>query len=312
MKNKKTIARVGLNTTLASRRLAGAVCLAVAFGLLAVRAADAEIHVTDDTGAAVTLASPAQRIVSLAPHATELLFAAGAGGRIVGVMSGSDFPSAAGELPVVGTANALDLERILALRPDLIVTWPYTTPTQVDVLRGQGIPVFTTNPGTIDGIARDIERLGALADSSAIAREAAQRFGTRLAALAAHAAGKIVVRVFYQVSNVPLYTVGGNHLITHALTLCGAQNIFVSLTLPAPEISVEAVLAAHPDAIVAGTAAAVTPTWLAEWRRWRDMPAVRGNRLFVVDANLLHRPGPRFVDGVEQLCDVVERARDSM
>ena len=133
-----------------------------------------------------------------------------------------------------------------------------------------------------------------------------------IAQLAAHAAGKIVVRVFYQVSDVPLYTVGGDHLITRALELCGAQNIFASLRLPAPEISVEAVLAARPDALVAGTAAAVTPAWLAQWKRWREMAAVRGNRLFVVDANLLHRPGPRFVDGVQQLCDAVERARGSM
>jgi iron complex transport system substrate-binding protein len=296
----------------ANRRLAAAVSVAVALGLLAIGAAEADVRVTDDTGAVATLASPAQRIVSLAPHATELLFAAGAGARIVGVMSGSDFPPAAAQLPIVGTASALDLERILALRPDLIVTWPYTTPTQVDVLRGQDIPVFTTNPRTIDGIARDIERLGVLAGSSVAADEAAHEFRSRLAVLAARAAGKVVVRVFYQVSDVPLYTVGGDHLITRALELCGAQNIFASLTLPAPEISVEAVLAARPDAIVAGTAAAVTPTWLAQWKRWRETAAVRGNRLFVVDANLLHRPGPRFVDGVQQLCDVVERARDSM
>ena len=294
------------------RRLAAAVCAAVAFAALAVRSADAEVRVTDDTGAAVTLASPAQRIVSLAPHATELLFAAGAGTRVVGVMSGSDFPPAATQRPVVGNANALDLERILALRPDLIVTWPYTTPTQVDVLRAQGIAVFTTNPRTIDGIARDIERLGILANSSTVARDVAQRFRTRLAGLAERSAGKMIVRVFYQVSDVPLYTVGSDHLITQALKLCGAQNVFAPLTLPAPEISVEAVLAAEPDAIVAGTAAAVTPLWLAQWKRWSDVPAVRGNRLFVVDANLLHRPGPRFVDGVQQLCDAVERARGSM
>ena len=232
---------------------------------------------TDDTGAAVALASPAQRIVSLAPHATELLFAAGAGARVVGVMSGSDFPPAAAQLPVVGSASALDLERILALRPDLIVTWPYTTPAQVDVLRAQGIAVFTTHPRTADGIARDIERLGILADSSASATEAAQRFRTRLAGLAERGAGKMIVRVFYQVSDVPLYTVGGDHLITQALKLCGAQNVFASLALPAPEVSIEAVLAAQPDSIVAGTAAAVTPPWLAQWRRWPDMSAVRGN-----------------------------------
>ena len=172
--------------------------------------------------------------------------------------------------------------------------------------------MFTTHPRTIDGIAEDVEQLGALAGTSETAHEVARHLRTRVAALAARAAGKTSVRVFYQVSDVPLYTVGGDHLITQALTLCAAQNVFASLTLPAPEVGVEAVLAAHPDAIVAGTAGAVTPRWLAEWQRWSDMPAARGNRFFVVDANLLHRPGPRFVDGVQQLCDVVERARESM
>jgi len=269
----------------------------------------ADVEVIDDTGATVTLAAPARRIVSLAPHATELLFAAGAGNRIVGVMSDSDFPSAATRIPIVGNVNALDLEHILSLRPDLIVTWPYTTPAQVGLLRAQGIAVYTTDPRTIDGIAVDLERLGSLVGNADIAKEAVRRFRARLAASAERAAGKRVVRVFYQVSNVPLYTVGGGHLITQALTQCGAQNVFAPLALPAPEVGVEAVLNARPDAIVAGTAGAVAPSWLDEWRRWRELPAVRANNLFVVDANLLHRSGPRFAEGVEQLCDVVERAR---
>src|SRR2546430_3715069 len=178
-------------------RLAGAIWVAVAFGLLAVPAADADVRVTDDTGAAVALASPAQRVVSLAPHATELLFGAGAGTRVVGVMSGSDFPPAATQLPVVGNANALDLERILALGPDLIVTWPYTTPTQVDVLRAQGIAVFTTNPRTIDGIARDIERLGALAGSSPAAPEPAEGFSAPLGGPPGGASRGAAVTGFY-------------------------------------------------------------------------------------------------------------------
>ena len=287
------------------RLLTGAIALAS----LSPLAFAVDISATDDTGATVTLAAPAQRIVSLAPHATELLFAAGAGERIVGVMSDSDFPPAATRIPIIGNANALDLERILALRPDLIVTWPYTTPAQVGVLRAQGIPVFTTDPRTIDGIARDLERLGTLAGTNGAAREAAGRFRARIAASARRVAGKTVVPVFYEVSNVPLYTVGGAHLISQALTLCGARNVFASLALPAPEVSVEAVLAARPEAIVAGTAGAVAPAWLDEWRRWSEAPAVRANRLFVVDANLLHRSGPRFAEGVEQLCGVIERAR---
>jgi iron complex transport system substrate-binding protein len=295
-----------------SRPLSQALCAMLALVSLLSAPIVVAVETVDDTGTAVVLTSPAQRIVSLAPHATELLFAAGAGAHVVGVMSGSDFPAAAAQLPIVGNANALDLERILALRPDLIVTWSYTTPAQVDLLRGQGIAVFTTHPRTIDGIARDIERLGAVAGTSAAAHEVAQQFRARLTVLAERAATKKRVRVFYQVSDVPLYTVGGEHLITQALALCGAQNVFAPLALPAPEISIEAVLAAHPDAIVAGTAAAVKPPWLADWKRWSEMPAVRGNRLFVVDANLLHRPGPRFIDGVEELCNVVERARKLM
>jgi len=272
-------------------------------------AAAASVQGVDDTGATVTLAKPAERIVSLAPHATELLFAAGAGARVVGVISRSDFPPAATRLPVVGNATVLDLERILSLNPDLVVTWPYTAPPQVDLVRAQRIAVFTTSPRTIDGIARDLERLGALAGSADVAKEAAGRFRSRLAALAERSRNKSIVRVFYQVSDVPLYTVGGEHLITQALELCGATNVFASFSLPAPEVGIEAVLAARPDAIVAGTSGAVVPSWLHEWTRWADMPAVRMNRLFVVDANLLHRPGPRFVDGVEQLCDAIERAR---
>ena len=269
----------------------------------------AVVNAVDDADRTVTLDGPATRIVSLAPHATELLFAAGAGAHVVGAMSGSDYPPDARSIPVVGTATALDLERILALRPDLIVTWPYTTPAQVDVLRAQGIAVFTTNPRTIDGIATDIERLGVLAGTSDTARPMAQRLRMTVDALARRAAGRRIVRVFYQVSNVPLYTIGGDHLITKALALCGAQNVFAALSLPAPEVDAEAVLAARPDAIVAGTAGALRPTWLDGWKRWTDLPAVRNGRLYVVDANLLHRGGPRFVDGVAQLCDVVDRAR---
>ena len=272
-------------------------------------ASSAVVSAVDDSSHTVTLDAPALRIVSLAPHATELLFAAGAGAHVVGAMSGSDYPPAARSIPVVGTATSLDLERIVALRPELIVTWPYTTPAQVDVLKAQGIAVFTTNPRTITDIATDIERLGVLSGTSDIARPVAQRLRTTLDALARRAAGRRAVRVFYQVSSAPLYTIGGDHLITQALALCGAQNVFASLSLPAPEVDIEAVLAAHPDAVIAGTAGAVMPPWLDSWKRWPDLPAVRNGHLYVVDANLLHRGGPRFVDGVAQLCDVVDQAR---
>jgi iron complex transport system substrate-binding protein len=268
---------------------------------LAASGAGAVVQVPDDAGTQVALAAPARRIVSLAPHATELLFAAGAGARVVGVVRGSDHPPAARALPVVGDVHALDLERILALEPDLVVTWPWTTPGQVAKLRARGIAVFTSDPATIDGIATDIERLGALAGTAEAAQASASAFRARLAAARA-VRSTAAPRVFYEIWHAPLFTVGGRHLISQAIEACGGENVFRALDVPAPQVSVEAVIAARPDVIVAGTDGAVQAPWADDWKRWPGMPAVRDSRVRVVDANLLHRNGPRFVDGVVQLC----------
>jgi iron complex transport system substrate-binding protein len=267
------------------------------------------LAVLDGTGTTVRLSAPAQRIVSLAPHATELLFAAGAGSQVIGVIDPADWPRDAARLPRVGDARSLDLERIVALRPDLAVAWPFTVPTQVERLRSLGVALYVTDAHTPEAIADDIERLGALAGREVPAERAAGAFRRRLAALRARTHDASPVRVFYEIWNQPLYTIGGGHLITAALSICGGDNVFASSLLPAPSVSVEAVLAAAPDAIIAATDDAVRPAWLDDWRRWTSLPAVRRDNLMVVDANLLHRPGPRFVEGVEQLCAALDRAR---
>jgi iron complex transport system substrate-binding protein len=270
--------------------------------------AGAEIRVIDDTGKPVTLPSPARRIVTLAPHAAELVHAAGAGTAIVGVIKGSDYPAAVKSLPIIGDANALDLERIAMLNPDLIVTWPWTTPAQVGGLRERGIAIFEADARTIDGIADDVDRIGALAGTDAQAFAASTALRVRIAQLRRRAADA-PLRVFYQLSEVPLFTLGGHHLVSQAITACGGQNVFEALTIPAPQVSLEAVLAANPQVIVAGTDAAKRPAWLDKWSRWPALDAARNGALFVVDANLLHRPGPRFVDGVVQLCAALAMAR---
>jgi len=277
--------------------------------LVAAGASAQGIRVVDDTGAAVALAQPARRIVTLAPHAAELVFAAAAGERIVGVIKGTDHPDAARWLPVIGDVAALDLERIVALAPDLVVTWPWTMPAQVALLRERGIAVFEADARTIEGIADDVERIGVLAGTSATAAPAATALRARIAKLALAHAGAEPLRVFYQVSDAPLFTLGGKHLVSRALALCGGRNVFADLALPAPQVSVEAVLAANPQVIVAGTADAQRPPWLDRWREWPALDAVRRHSLFVVDANLLHRPGPRFVDGVAELCAALAQAR---
>ena len=277
--------------------------------LLALPAAHAvgPVAVVDDSGTTVRLDAPARRILTLAPHAAELVDAAGAGASIVGVIKGSDYPPYVKSLPVVGDTNAIDLERIAALAPDLIVTWPWTTPAQTARLRAQGIAVFEADPRRIEGIADDIERIGDLAGTPAAARRNAARLRARLADVAQRK--QTPLRVFYQVADAPLFTLGGRHIVSEAIARCGGRNIFGALTIPAPEVGIEAVLAADPEVIVAGTNGAVRPAWLDRWRAWPVLAAVKREALYTVDANLLHRPGPRFIDGVAQLCDALADAR---
>jgi len=281
-------------------------------GLLAtlgVSMAKALVTATDDAGNSVTLARPAQRIVSLAPHATEILFAAGAGARVVGVGAHSDWPREARALPNVGDATALDLERIVALQPDLVVAWPYTMPAQLAALRARGATIFVSDPKTIPGIARDIEALGALAGTEATAQATAGALRARRDALVANYAGARPISVFYEVWSDPLQTIGGRHLISEAIALCGGANVFGAQTLPAPSVSIEAVVAAKPEVIVAGSDDGRRPPWLDDWKRWPSVPAVRHGNLFVANGDLLHRSGPRFVEGVEALCAMLDEAR---
>ena len=291
----------------ASRWL-GAVALLVTHGF----ARPAPVAAIDAAGNRIELPAPAQRIVSLAPHATELLFAAGAGTRVVGVLAPADSPVEAKSLPRVGDSSRLDFERILALKPDLAVVWPYLGPGQVERLRALGIPLFVSDPRTPAAIADDLESLGTLAGTSTTASEAAATMRARLAALEQRARGRAKISVFYEIWPTPLYTVGGRHLISAALDLCGGANVFAWLPMPAPQVGIEDVLAARPEAIVAGTDDAVRPGWLDDWRRWRALPAVAHGNLFVADANLLHRAGPRFVAGVESLCAALDQGRANL
>jgi ABC-type Fe3+-hydroxamate transport system substrate-binding protein len=228
---------------------------------------------------------------------------------VIAVLKGSDAPAEARRLPVIGDVTGIDVESIIALAPDLVVTWPYTTPGQVALLRARGIAVFTTDAHSVPDIARDLEALGALAGTESVAAPEAARMRARAAALARRAAGRAPLRVFYEVSGTPIFTISGGHLIERALADCGGINIFAGSTIPAPQVDVEAVLAQRPDVILAATAGAVRPEWLDAWNAWPQVPAVKHGNLYVVDADKLHRAGPRFVDGMEQLCATLEAAR---
>lgn len=267
----------------------------------------AQIAVRDDTGQTLRLAQPARRIVSLAPHLTELLFAAGAGAQVVGVLQHSDFPAEARALPLVGDDASLDLEGILALKPDLAIGWPSASHRrQFERLASLGIPVFQSEQRDLEDIPRALELLGALTGHDAPAREAAKAFRVRVASLARRYSDQAPVRVFFQVWGAPLVTVNGEQLISKLLRLCGGENVFAGLPLLAPQVDREAVLAADPEAIIAGAANA---DWRAPWLGFRSLAAVRAGNLFEVPAELLGRHTPRVLDGAALVCADLEAAR---
>ena len=272
--------------------------------------AGAQIELTDDAGQRIVLAQPAQRIVSLAPHVTEILFAAGAGERVVGVVAYSDYPQAARALPQVGGYTQVDLEAIVSLRPDLVIGWRSgNRDAHLARLQAMGIPVYLNEPRSLDGVARSLEQFGRLAGSEDAAHAAATAFRARHAALAARYAGQPPVRTFYQIWDRPLMTINDEHLIADVIRLCGGSNVFGSLSQLAPTIGVEAVLAANPEAIVASGMGDARPEWLDQWARWPQLEATRRDNLFFIPPDLIQRHTPRILDGAERLCAQLETAR---
>lgn len=277
---------------------------------LAATPARAAVSVTDDAGRRVVLPAPAQRIVSLAPHVTELLYAAGAGAKLVGAVEYSDFPPAAQALPRVGSSSAVDIEAVAALKPDLVIAWQSSTrAAQYGQLDRLGIPVFVSEPRSLDDIPRTLELLGRLAGTSQVAEAAALDFRTRRDRLAARYASRPSVGVFYQIWDRPPMTVNGEHLISAVMALCGGRNVFADLAILAPTVTEEAVLAAAPEVIVASGMADSRPQWLDAWRRWRSLPAVARDNLYFIPPERLQRNTPRVLDGAAQMCEQLEKAR---
>ena len=270
--------------------------------------ANAAITVRDDDGNVITLQKPAQRIVSMSPHVTELLFAAGGGERIVGAVTYSDYPEAAKKIPRIGTNRQIDMERVIALKPDLIVAWMHgSSERQIDTLRQLGIPIFHSEPLKLDGIADNVQRLGQLLGTENVAQPAAAQIRAQFAALTKQYASRPPVRMFYQVWDKPLYTLSGGSIVTDAMRVCGGVNIFADLKVTAPVVSIEGVLQADPEAIF-GTAEK-DYGGVTLWKQYTTMKAVRNGNLFTLDGELLNRAGPRMVDGTRAMCEMLEQAR---
>jgi iron complex transport system substrate-binding protein len=272
----------------------------------------AAISVRDDAGATLVLPRPAQRVVSLAPHITEMLFAAGAGDRIVGTVNYSDYPPAARDIPRIGDNRQVDIERLVALKPDLLIVWRHNAASrQMEQLRKLGIPLYYSEPRKLDDIPEALLRLGRLLGTEQQAQQSASELRRQLDILVVRYQNRPVVRVFYQVWDRPLYTLNERNIVSDAIRICGGENIFAKLTVPAPIVSIEAVLQENPEAIVSGERHNHTSdgSGLDIWKRYTTLPAVRRGNLFALDADLLSRPGPRTIAGAAELCIQLEQAR---
>jgi iron complex transport system substrate-binding protein len=270
----------------------------------------AAVSAVDSDGRRITLERPAQRIVSLAPHVTEQLFAAGAGARLVAVSEYSDYPPEAKRLPRVAGSGSVDLEKLLSLKPDLVVAWRLeATAPSLARLEAFGLPVFYSEPHRLAQIPDSIEALGELAGTTATAAPLAASLRQQLRQLESQYRSRRPVSVFYLISERPLMTLGGRQFVSDAIELCGGRNVFGDSALMAPQVNVESVLAADPEAIITAKPDPSDRSWQAFWRRFSGMRAVQADNLYAVPMNEMHRHGPRAIAATAILCRHIDDAR---
>ena len=266
---------------------------------------------TDVRGVDLRMDRPPQRIISLAPHLTELLFSLGAGRRVVGTIEHSDFPEAAKSIPRVGDASRIDIERILSLRADLVVAWQSgNSDADIRKLERLGMPVYVTEPRTLSDVAALLRGLGRLTGRQVKARELASEYLERLRAMEQKYQNARPVTVFYQIWQQPLMTISGRHIISDAIRVCGGRNVFADLEAIAPAVDLEAVVAARPEVIIANSASDGGAKALqAFWAEWPSLTAVARGQIHAMPSSTMARPSLRIMEGVETLCRILEGAR---
>ena len=270
----------------------------------------AALRLTGSDGQSVTLAAPAARIVSLAPDLTELAYDVGAGGAILATVEYSDYPAEAKTLPRVGDAFHVDVEKVLALKPDLVLVWQGgTPPTLIARLRGLKLPVLAIGTNDLTDIAANLELLGKATGHGTEAAKAARAFRDGLSALDDRYGKTVPLRVFYEVSEEPLFTIGGKQSISRLMAVCGGQNIFGDLDALGPSVGMEAVLARDPQAIVSGDGEGDVQLRFKTWQRWPQLSAVRYGNFIAVNDDWVSRATPRVLDAGKQLCEAFEKAR---
>jgi iron complex transport system substrate-binding protein len=263
--------------------------------------------VIDDNNQTITLNEPAKRIVSLTPHLSEIVFFLGHEEKLVARDSASDFPESIKHIPSIGNSANLNTEAILALKPDLILAWKSgNTQKQIKQLQSFDIPIFFSEPRTLNDISENMEKISVLLSGNKN-EEKIKSFTSRIKTLEeTFSKNKENLRVFYQVWQEPLMTLNGEHLVSEIIKLCRGENIFSDQKILAPQVSLEALIQRNPQLIILGDKNKNVKSY---WGKWKSIEAVRNNNFIFVNSDLLVRPGPRILEGVEQVCQGINKAR---
>jgi len=273
------------------------------------RTAAADITLLQADGETLHLSAPASRIITLAPNLAELVFAAGAGDRLRAVAEYSDYPAPVLQIPRIGDAFRIDLERIINLKPDLVIAWQSGNPqSAVQKLQKLGLTVWQIEITRPEEIADAIENISRAAGTQTFGQDAAQRLRRRLSALVKENKGKPPVTFFYQIAARPLYTVTGRHIISRSLEICGGWNVFASLPALAPQVSRESVILANPQAMIAPETPGQPPA-LQAWLDWPRLQAVQNKAMLYLPADDISRATPRLLDSIELACKLLDEVR---
>lgn len=269
------------------------------------------VQVTDFNGSRISLKKPAKRIVALAPHIVENVYTAGAGDQLVGVVAYSDFPKAATLLPIVGGYTKTNLEKILELKPDLVIAWDSgNSDASVARIKELGFAVYVDQPDKLADVAKSIRDIGVLSGTSDVAEQAANKYLQQIEQMRLKMLGKPLVSTFYQVWNSPLRTINGSHIISDAIKLCGGVNIYADQSAIAPIINIESILERDPDVILASGMSNSRPEWLDEWKNWPSLSAVTSDNLYFVNPDHIQRHTVRILKGIDAICRQLQDARD--
>ena len=268
------------------------------------------IEILDADGNLVRLDKPAERVISLAPSLTEILFAIGAAQRVVGVIEYSDFPPEAKTLPVIGRFDLLDIEKVVELEPDLIVAWKSGNPERsIEQLKSLGLTVYLAELSDLPSISKQMKNISKLTGTEREASSAITNFNQTYESLIAEYSGRTLVKTFYQVWDMPIITAGGKDFINDIIKLCSGENIFKEINQISPKVSLEAVIVANPEVIIGSGSDQTRPDWLDNWKHWPKMEAVSKQNLFSINPDLIQRQTPRTLIGTKQMCEHINKAR---